>query len=345
MEHTMFRQTQPAEAQIAAPRPSGSLWQFDLRAALSRAYATNRALTLLGLLMLIALLVSLAGLIADPRVIAGAPAWLKPFKFAVSITLYSFTLLWMLSYVQGRRFLVKTVSYVSLLAFAIEMIVIITQVLRGAQSHFNVGSAFDETMFSTMGKFVLAIWVMNLVAAALLLFQRLPDRAFAWALRLGLLLTLVGGATGALMTQPTATQRRAMAAGQPISIVGAHSVGVEDGGPGMPITGWSTTGGDLRIGHFAGLHALQALPIAGWLLTRRRARRLRDGQRVGLVWMAAMAYLGLIALLIWQALRGQPLLAPDGATLLALAALIGATALAAGAIVALGRGRAPDTAL
>jgi hypothetical protein len=313
---------------------------LDPRPALSRAYATNRTLTLLGVLMLAALAVSVVGLIVDPRTIAGAPAWLKPFKFAVSIAMYSFTLLWMLSYVRGRRLLVQAVSYVTLVAFMVEMIAIVVQVLRGTTSHFNDATAFDTAMFSMMGSFVLAIWAMNLVAAALLLFQRLPDPAFAWALRLGLLLTLVGGASGALMTQPTASQERARAAGQPMPIVGAHSVGVEDGGRGLPITGWSTEGGDLRIGHFVGLHALQALPIAGWLLTRRRARRLRNGQRVALVWVAGLGYLGLMGLLIWQALRGQPLLAPDGTTLLALAGLIGATALAAGASVALGRGRA-----
>jgi len=110
----------------------------------------------------------------------------------------------------------------------------------------------------------------------------------------------------------------------------------------MPITGWSLTGGDLRIGHFVGLHALQALPIVGWLLTRRRSRRLGNRHRVALVVIAGLGYLGLIALLIWQALRGQPLLAPDAATLLALAALIGAMALPAGAIVAHGRGRMPS---
>ena len=81
------------------------------------------------------------------------------------------------------------------------------------------------------------------------------------------------------------------------------------------------------------------MPIVGWLLLRRRARKLGNGHRVALVWTAGLSYLGLIALLIWQALRGQPLLAPDAATLLALAALIGATALPAGAIVAHGRGR------
>jgi hypothetical protein len=245
----------------------------------------------------------------------------------------------MLNFVRGHRLLVNMVSLVTLLAFVVEMIVVITQVLRGTISHFNAASAFDETLFSIMGVFVLLIWAMNLVAAVLLLRQRLPDPAFAWALRLGLLLTLVGGATGVLMTRPTPAQQAALDANQRVTIIGAHSVGVQDGGPGMPITGWSLTGGDLRIGHFVGLHALQALPIVGWLLTRRRSRRLGNRHRVALVVIAGLGYLGLIALLIWQALRGQPLLAPDAATLLALAALIGATALPAGAIVAHGRGR------
>ena len=338
----LHQQTQPAETgavtRVLSARRVAEL--LDPRAALARAWAANRSLTLLGVLMLITLAATLVGLIVDPRVITGAPAWLKPFKFAISIAMYSFTLLWMLSFVQGRRRLVSMVSWVTLLAFMVEMIAVITQVVRGTISHFNAASAFDGMLFSAMGMFVLLIWAMNLVAAVLLLFQRLPDPAMAWALRLGLLLTLIGGATGALMTQPTPAQRAALDHNQNVSVIGAHSVGVQDGGPGMPITGWSLTGGDLRIGHFVGLHALQALPIAGWLLARRRSRRLGDRHRVALVALAGLGYLGLIALLIWQALRGQPLLAPDATTLLGLAGLVGATALLAIAVVGLGRGRA-----
>jgi hypothetical protein len=324
-----FVSAQPAEDQ-----ERGLLARLDPRAALRRAFMANRSLTLLGVLMLITLAVSLVGLAFDPRVITGAPAWLKPFKFAVSIAIYSFTLLWMLTFVQGRRFLVRMVSLVTLLAFAVEMVVVIAQVLRGTISHFNAASAFDGALFSVMGMFVILIWAMNLVAALLLLFQCLPDPAFAWALRLGLLLTLTGAAAGILMVQPTPAQRAALAANERVTAIGAHSVGVPDGGPGLPITGWSTAGGDLRIGHFVGLHALQALPIVGWLLMRRRARRLGDRHRVALVWAVGLSYLGLMALLIWQALRGQPLIAPDATTLLAAAAWLGATALAIGAILA-----------
>jgi hypothetical protein len=310
---------------------------LDPRAALRRAWAANRSLTFLGLAMLLTLLVSLIGIAVDPRVITGAPAWLKPTKFAISIAIYSFTLVWLLSFVKGRPRLVRLVSIATAVSFIVEMVIVVLQVGRGTTSHFNIGTSFDATLWSTMGSFVIVIWLMNLLAAILLLIQRLPDPAFAWALRLGLLLTLVGAASGFLMTRPTPRQLDALQADQPVSSIGAHSVGVEDGGPGLPVTGWSTTGGDLRVAHFVGLHALQALPLVGWLLTRRRARRLGRGQRIALVWIAGLAYLGLMLLLIWQALRGQPLVAPDATTLAALGGLAGATALAVAGVLTFNR--------
>jgi hypothetical protein len=319
------------------------LADLDPRAALRRAWAANRSLTFLGLAMLLSLLVSLIGIALDPRVITGAPAWLKPAKFGISIAIYSFTLLWLLTFIKGHPRLVGLVSIVTMVSFVVEMVVIIIQVVRGTISHFNAATPLDSTLFSIMGSFVVAIWLMNLLAAILLLIQRLPDPAFAWALRLGLLLALVGAASGFLMTRPTPTQLAALKADQPVAAIGAHSVGVEDGNAGLPVTGWSTTGGDLRVGHFVGLHALQAMPFVGWLLMRRRARRLSQGQRLALTWTAGLAYLGLMLLLIWQALRGQPLIAPDTTTLAALGGLVGATMLAVAGIFAANRGRQIQT--
>jgi hypothetical protein len=108
---------------------------------------------------------------------------------------------------------------------------------------------------------------MNLLTAVLALFQRIPDPAFAWALRLGSVVSLVGMRVGFLMVSETPAQERAAdKAGIEAPIQGTHTVGVEDGGPGLPVTGWSTTGGDLRAPHFVGLDGLQTLPLLGYLL-------------------------------------------------------------------------------
>ena len=51
---------------------------------LSRLWRSDKALTASALLMLAALAAFVVGLAVDPRIITGAPAWLKPAKFAVS---------------------------------------------------------------------------------------------------------------------------------------------------------------------------------------------------------------------------------------------------------------------
>ena len=285
------------------------------RDLLLRAWSSSRPLAFVGATMLLVLAVSLAGLLLDPRVITGAPAWLKPMKFAISI--YCFTLLWMLTFVRGRRRLVDLISWVTVVALFVEMALIAGAAALGTTSHYNVSTPLHAAVWYTMAASIALVWTMNLLAAVLLVIQRMQDPAFAWALRLGLVVSLVGMAVAFPMTQETPVQERAAeAAGIEAPIQGAHAVGVEDGGPGLPVTGWSTTGGDLRVAHFVGLHGLQALPLLGFLLT---------GFGPG--------WLRLVALLTWQALRGQPLIIPDAATLGALLALAAVAGIAASAVM------------
>ena len=129
-----------------------------------------------------------------------------------------------------------------------------------------------------------------------------------------------------------------MAAGNAPAAFGAHSVGVEDGGPGLPVVGWSTVGGDLRIPHFVGLHALQVIPLIGWWLRRRNMTlRWGEGSRLALLWTAGLGYLGLLVLLTWQALRGQSIIAPDTITLMAVAGLLAVVAIPTTVIMVWGR--------
>ncbi|TJZ43618.1 hypothetical protein FCH28_32830 [Streptomyces piniterrae] len=280
--------------------------------------------------------VSATGLIVDDRVLVGSPIWLKPLKFSVSFAAYGLTLAWMLSRRAAPSRVGQWAAHTAVVAGAIEMAIITGQTVRGRRSHFNIETPLDQGLFVAMGLTIVALWASTFVIALLLFRARLGDRATTWAIRLGLLIALAGLLLGGLMVLPTPAQQ---AAGDLATTVGAHSVGVPDGGPAMPLTGWNTTGGDLRIPHFFGMHALQALPLFLYAIEALAGRftRLRSAEvRLRLVWVAAGCTTALLALVTWQALRGQALVHPDAATLAALAAI--AVATAAGTYAAL-RGR------
>ena len=297
-------------------------------------WQTHRPLTLSALITAALTLLFIVGIFADPRVITGAPAWLKPAKFGVSISLYSLTLVWILGLIQGRRRLVNVLGWTVLVTFGLEWIAIITQVTRGTTSHFNIATPLDAALYGLMALAIAVLWGANFVIAGLLLFQKFDHPAFAWSLRLGLMLAVVGMGLGYLMTSPTAQQMAGWSAGGPVTVAGAHTVGVADGGPGLPVVGWSTVGGDLRIPHFVGMHALQLVPFVGWLLSRRR---LSPRQQTALVWVISGFYLGLTALFTVQALRGQSVIRPDALQLGLLGGLVAVTVVAV-LVVLSGRG-------
>ncbi len=122
-------------------------------------------------------------------------------------------------------------------------------------------------------------------------------------------------------------------AGQPLLHIGAHSVGVKDGGPGIPVLYLSTQGGDIRLPHLLGIHAVQALPLLSWLITSALSH-LRERTQVALMWTASFAYALLMSLFTWQALRAQPITSPDALTLAVLAGLIAVTLIATLTILA-----------
>ncbi|MFJ4975249.1 hypothetical protein ACIP6X_07895 [Streptomyces coeruleorubidus] len=292
--------------------------------------------------MALTAVVSAVGLLVDDRVLVGAPVWAKPFKFAVSFVAYCLSLAWMLSLLPDRRRVGWWAGTVVALASLIEMVIITGQVVRGKRSHFNHETPFDEALFNAMAVTVVVLWAGTLVVAVALLRARIADRASAWAMRSGILLALAGAAVGFLMTQPAPGQERGVS-----KVVGAHSVGVPDGGPSMPLTGWSTTGGDLRIPHFFGMHALQLLPLLLMVLTvlaPRLARLADERVRLRLVLVASGAYAAVFALVLWQALRGQPLMRPDGATLAAAGLILLAVALGVFGALRAGRASSPHGA-
>jgi hypothetical protein len=122
-------------------------WPRDLP---GHAWSSSRPLTFVGAAMLLVLGVAVVRLLLDERVITGAPAWLKPMKFAVSISIYCFTLLWMLTFVRGRPRLVVLVSWVTAIALLVEMVLIAGAAALDTTSHFNVSTPTHAAVWYTM---------------------------------------------------------------------------------------------------------------------------------------------------------------------------------------------------
>jgi hypothetical protein len=309
--------------------------------ALLRAFARTSPPLLVATLAGLALLaVSLVGLVVDPRTITGVPAWLKPAKFGISIAIYCATFAWFLSFLRDARpRLVRTVGWVFAVAFLVEILAIGGQAARGTTSHFNVATPYDDLMFSLMGTFIMIMWLSAALTTWALFRTPMADRAMGTAIRWGLVIMLAGSLGSAIpMLTPRPEQIAEFSRPDGARVTGAHTVGAPDGGPGMPVTNWSTEHGDLRVGHFVALHSIQILPMVAALLLFA-GRPASATARARLVGVAAVSLGALISLLTWQAMQGEPLVHPSGRTLAAFGVWALAT-IVAGGVAAMGRSRA-----
>jgi hypothetical protein len=268
---------------------------------LQRSWKASPPLTVVGVVMLVDLAVTLLAMAVDHSTILGAPTWLKPAKFASSSAIYAFTLAWIFTFLPDRQRLVRTVGWITAVVLVVEVAIIEVQAGRGMTSHFNAATVLDTVLFAVMGVAILVLFGAAIALTIALFRQRFADHAFGWALRLGMLLTVLGQATGGLMTAPTAAQLE-VARSTGMRVSGAHTVGAPDGGPGLPLTGWSREHGDLRVPHFVGLHAVQLLPLAASLLGAAGSAAWKRRAP----FLAAAAYYALFIALLVQALGGHP---------------------------------------
>jgi hypothetical protein len=260
--------------------------------------------------MLADIVVSLVGLAVDPTMITGAPAWMKPLKFGASVGLFCFTVAFFIGQLRRTRRFAAVCGALMAAALTVEIVMIDLQAARHTTSHFNFATPFDAMVFAVMGIGIIVVTLSTALLLGAACVDRFSDRALGWAIRLSLLLALLGMGVGPMMTMPTPEQLAAQRAnGGRMTRIGAHTVGAPDGGPGLPVTGWSADHGDLRIAHFIGLHAMQVLVLTWWL--GLRGWKWSEAGQLRLVVTAALSAAALFGVVLWQALRGLPLLRPD----------------------------------
>ncbi len=218
----------------------------------------------------------------DTRVLNGINVWLKPGKFFFSMAVHFLTVAWALSLIEPFQRITRTIKW-SIWAMVFtawsELLYIAWRAAQGEASHFNVSTPLSAALYSVMAVFAVILVVAPAVIAWAIWRSKRGDLwtgSVALGFGLAAILSIVVGMT--------------------LGGNSSHWIGGDlTDATGLPIFKWSTTGGDLRVAHFIGLHAMQVVPFAAM-----------SGKR-SVVLGTALVVLTLTALTYAQALMGVPL--------------------------------------
>ena len=256
-----------------------------MRAALAELQRRQPLLARLGGLMAGITLACLLAMTVDPRSINGVSVWVKPAKFAFSFAVWCWTLAWawgVLTPAARTGIAARAVLWGTAGAVAFEQGWVMFRAAHGEPSHF-ASDRFGLIMYQLMGLGAVTLVAMAVVLGVLVLLRGDPAQPRPWRLAIGLGLVIAGGLGGFT--------------GANISVFAGPQIG---GTPGdamaFPPFFWSRDGGDLRVAHFLGIHAMQAVPALALLGAGRLAVALGALGWAGLTvaaYMVALAGLSL----------------------------------------------------
>ena len=243
-----------------------------------------------GWVMLVSFALLIPAYLIDDRTVMGINNWIKPMKFCLSIAFYVWAFAWLLHDIQRPwHKLKKGLIWTVFLSMLIEIVIIIIQAGRGVQSHFNFETSFDALMFGIMGLLVAINTIAIFILAVMYFFKH--DNlhpSYLLGVRLAMIIFIAGNLIGNIMISNM-----------------QHSIGVPDGGEGLPFVNWSKVGGDLRIGHFLGLHSIQIIPLLAYWIKMKVSSI--NNQKI-LVVAVSIIYAFLVYFFTSQALAGRPLI-------------------------------------
>jgi hypothetical protein len=178
--------------------------------------------------------------------------WIKPIKFSMSFSTFASTVSLLLLALRIPKWQLTLVRRAIATSVALE---ILSLAAWRSAYHLSGQSLLDTSLAQMTNSMVMVntaivCWMLALFCANRVRTEQI-DRPMVAAIRYSIVIFLAGNAIGGYMLAR-----------------GSHTVGVADGGPGLPFVNWSVIGGDLRIAHFIAIHAIQIVPLFAYILSQ-----------------------------------------------------------------------------
>lgn len=247
-------------------------------------------LTGAALFLFLVMIQTLLVMAIEVRTLNGINVWIKPAKFEFSVAIQFLTVAWfvqLLPFEQRTSQLVTRLCQTMAVVGILEIAYIVLQASKGEASHFNVSTPLSLLSYSLMGIGAITMLSISGWLGVMILRHGETGNAFVYVAGLSLIAgSVLGSLTGIF-----------------ISMHQSHWVGsLHTDAGGLPLFGWSGTGGDLRVAHFFGMHIMQAVPAATWLTSFVVPLHGRKAAGLALLCVAIL----ITAATFVQALTGHP---------------------------------------
>ena len=245
------------------------------------------ALLRTGWVMGCVLALSLFAIAMDDRQLVGLSVWVKPAKFAASVMVWCWTMAWCFAALPAdavRQHAARIIIWGTIICGTYEVGWISLRSAFALPSHFAT-DIVGNIGYGVMGLGAVALCALAAWLGVLVLRSGKPELPSAMRQAIGLGLVM-SGVTGAIT-------------GATISVLASPYIGGTGAAGSWPPFFWAAKGGDLRIAHFIGIHAMQGLPLLALMLAA--IPRLKAAP---LVQLGAVLWLAFTGFAFAQALRG-----------------------------------------